>query len=92
MSLKEPEELQWWFLVLMKKGLVRDSGSPCAVPALLVPKNDGTWHICVDNRVDQYDSIKYCFPIPCLNYLDQLYNVVVFSKIDLRSGYHQIRM
>jgi hypothetical protein len=90
---KELAELKTQLQELLDKGYIRPSSSPWGCPALFVKKKDGSLRMCVDYRPLNAVTIKNKYPLPRIDVLfDQLGGAKVFSKIDLRSGYHQINI
>ena len=93
MAPTELKELKTQLQDLVDKGFIRPSVSPWGAPVLFVKKNDGTMRLCIDYRQLNKVTIKNKYPLPKIDDLfDQLQGASVFSKIDLRSGYHQLKI
>jgi hypothetical protein len=93
MTHKELAELKVQLNELLDKGFIHLSSSPWGCPALFVMKKDQTLRLCVDYRPLNAVTIKNKYPLPHIDILlDQLASAKVFSMINLRSGYHQIKI
>jgi hypothetical protein len=93
MSSDELDELKKQLKKLLEQGFVRPSASPWGSPVLFVEKKYGTKRICIDYRMLNSMTIKNKYPLPRIeDLLDRLKKAKFFSKIDLRSGYHQMKI
>ncbi|CAH9086750.1 unnamed protein product, partial [Cuscuta epithymum] len=93
MAPAELNELKTQLQELLDNGFIRPSHSPWGAPVLFVKKKDGTLRMCIDYRQLNKVTIKNRYPLPRIDDLfDQLRGATVFSKIDLRSGYHQLKI
>lgn len=92
-SIAESDEVKKQVEELLDKGLIQPSSSPAGSPIVLVPKKGGEWRICIDYRALNKITVKNRYPLPRIDDLfDQLKHAKYFSKLDLKSGYHQLRM
>ncbi|GJW73539.1 putative reverse transcriptase domain-containing protein [Tanacetum coccineum] len=93
LALLEMKELFDQLKELSEKGFIRPSSSPLGAPVLFVKKKDGSFRMCIDYRELNKLTVKNRYPLPRIDDLfDQLQGSCVYSKIDLRSGYHQLRI
>jgi hypothetical protein len=93
MSRPELKELQMHLEEILKKGYIRPSVSPWGGPVLFVKRKDGMLRLCIDFRQLNKMTVKNKYPLPRIDDLfDQLKDARIFSKIDLISRYHQVRI
>jgi hypothetical protein len=92
MPVNELVELKKQIAELQSKGFTHPSSSPWGAPVLFMEKKDRTQRMCVDYRSLNEVTIKNKYPLPIEDPFDQMKGASVFSKIDLRLGYHQLKI
>lgn len=93
MSVMESQEIKNKIQEFLDKGIIRPSSSPCGSPIVLVPKKDRRWCMCVDFHALNKITVTNRYPLPRIDdLLDQLKDAKYFTKFELRSGCHKIRI